>query len=93
VQHWSPGAERLYGFAAEEAIGRPVHELVRFTDGPEQVKASTQDAIARILAGETVRQVETQRRRKDGAIVDVLFTLTPWRRDGRVIGITTTPAH
>jgi PAS domain S-box-containing protein len=93
VQHWSPGAERLYGFAAEEAIGRPVHELVRFTDGPEQVKASTQDAIARILAGETVRQVETQRRRKDGAIVDVLFTLTPWRRDGRVIGITTTAAH
>jgi diguanylate cyclase (GGDEF)-like protein/PAS domain S-box-containing protein len=83
------GAERLYGFAAEEAIGRPIHELVRFTGGPADVTASAQDAIARILAGETVRQMEAQRRRKDGAIVDVLFTLTPWRRDGRVIGVTT----
>jgi diguanylate cyclase (GGDEF)-like protein/PAS domain S-box-containing protein len=89
VQRWSHGAERLYGFTAEEAIGRPVHELVRSTDGPEEVKASAQDAIARSLAGRTVRQLETQRRRKDGAIVDVLFTLTPWRRDRRVIGVTT----
>ncbi len=89
VQHWNPGAERLYGFTAQEAIGRPIHELVRITDGPEQVKASARDVIAGMLAGEPVRQMEVQRRRKDGAIVDVLFTLTPWRRDGRVIGVTT----
>jgi diguanylate cyclase (GGDEF)-like protein/PAS domain S-box-containing protein len=89
VRHWNYGAERLYGFAAGEAIGRRVYELTRFTDGPQEVQARVEDAIARMLGGEAVRQVETQSRGKDGVIIDVLYTLTPWHRDGRVVGVTT----
>jgi diguanylate cyclase (GGDEF)-like protein/PAS domain S-box-containing protein len=88
VRHWNRGAERLYGFSAEEAIGRPVGELNGFTIGYQEANARIQDSITMVLGGEAVRQAETRRRRKNGTVVDVLNTLTPWRRDGRVVGVT-----
>jgi diguanylate cyclase (GGDEF)-like protein/PAS domain S-box-containing protein len=88
VRHWNRGAERLYGFTSEEAIGRPVFELTRIVDGPQRGKARAQDAIARILGGEAVHQVASQSRRKGGGIVDVLTTVAAWHRDGRVVGVT-----
>jgi PAS domain S-box-containing protein len=81
VRHWNRGAERLYGFTAEEAIGTDLHQLTAFTDEPS-------DQIARMLSGEPTYQYETRRRRKDGSIIDVLLTVSPWHVDGRVVGVT-----
>jgi diguanylate cyclase (GGDEF)-like protein/PAS domain S-box-containing protein len=81
VRHWNAGAERLYGWSAREATGRTLHELIAFTDEPR-------DEIARMLAGESAYQVETRRWRKDGTIIDVLLTISPWIVDGRVVGVT-----
>jgi diguanylate cyclase (GGDEF)-like protein/PAS domain S-box-containing protein len=89
VRHWNRGAERLYGFGAEEAIGRTVSELNGATDEPEEAGARARDAIARMLSGEDPYQVEAQRRRRDGTNIDVLITMTPWHVDGRVVGVTT----
>jgi len=81
VCHWNAGAERLYGWSPEEAIGRTLYELIAFTDEPR-------DEIQKMLAGEPSYQVETRRRRKDGTIIDVMLTITPWHLDGRVVGVT-----
>jgi diguanylate cyclase (GGDEF)-like protein/PAS domain S-box-containing protein len=89
VRHWNRGAERLYGFSAEEAIGQRAYELPGFADAPQDVHAWMGAQIARILEGETVRDAEVQRRRKDGTAIDVLNTITQWHRDGRIVGATT----
>ncbi len=81
VRHWNPGAERLFGYSADEAVGRSLYELTVFTDEPR-------DQIARMLAGEPAYQYETRRRHKDGTIIDVLLTVSPWTVDGRVVGLT-----
>lgn len=81
VRHWNRGAERLYGFSAEEAIGRRLDELTVFTGEPDR-------HIAQMLAGEACYQDETRRRRKDGTMVDVLLTISPWHLDGQVVGVT-----
>ena len=81
VRHWNRGAERLYGWSSEEAIGKSLFELIAFTDEPDR-------EIAEMLAGKDAYQVETRRRRKDGVIVDVLLTISPWHADGQVVGVT-----
>jgi diguanylate cyclase (GGDEF)-like protein/PAS domain S-box-containing protein len=82
ICHWNPGAVRLYGWSASEAAGRPLDELLTvFGDEPR-------DEIARMLAGEDAYQFETQRRRKDATIIDVLLTISPWTVDGSVVGVT-----
>ena len=79
VRHWNAGAERLYGYSAEEAVGRNLYELVSVTQRPR-------DHIARMLAGEPAYQYETRGRRKDGTVIDVLLTISQWTVDGRVVG-------
>ncbi len=81
VRHWNRGAERLYGWSAAEALGRSLYELTVFTDEPF-------DQVLRMLAGEPTYQYETARRRKDGTIIDVLLTTSPWHLDGEVVGVT-----
>ena len=81
VRHWNQGAERVYGYGAEEAIGRDVRELMMLTDEPSA-------NMARVLAGESGYRYESRRRRKDGTIIDALATITPWRVDGQVVGVT-----
>jgi len=49
-----------------------------------------QDALARLLGGESALQTEAQRHRKDGTVFDALYTFTPWRVAGRIVGVTTT---
>jgi diguanylate cyclase (GGDEF)-like protein/PAS domain S-box-containing protein len=83
VGHWNRGAELLYGFSAEEAIGRDIDELNPSGDEPGEAGAQ-----AAVLAGETVFHVEVKQRRKDGAVLDVLKTFTPWHQDGQIVGTT-----
>ena len=82
VISWNRGAERMYGYSAEEAIGLSVHVL-----SPDDRKAETEQLLAAIAAGERIEQLETVRLRKDGSPRDVSLTLSPTRdAAGRITG-------
>ncbi len=71
ITSWNQGAERLYGFAAEEVVGRSAEMLLP----PSRRAEGT--VVARALAGEVIRGVETERLRKDGSLVDIALTASP----------------
>jgi len=79
---WNAGAERLYGYAPAEAIGRHVSMLAP-PEHPDEIPA----ILARIRRGEAIQHYETVRVRKDGTRLDVSVTLSPVRdASGTVIG-------
>jgi diguanylate cyclase (GGDEF)-like protein/PAS domain S-box-containing protein len=82
ITTWNPAAERLYGWRADEIVGRGVETLVPEAKLPE-VKALMRSAAA----GIPVPAFETVRRRKDGTLVDVSLSVSPLLDvDGTVIG-------
>jgi PAS domain S-box-containing protein len=79
---WNPGAERLYGYAVDEMIGRSIALLVP-PDVPDELPA----ILARIRRGEPVEHLETVRVRKDGTRIEVSITVSPIRdASGAVTG-------
>jgi PAS domain S-box-containing protein len=81
ILSWNPGAERLYGFSAQEAVGRHIGIVV-----PEDRHGEIEDIIARIRGGEKIEPHETVRRRKDGELVLVSITVSPiYDDDGEVV--------
>jgi PAS domain S-box-containing protein len=72
VVNWNPGAERLYGYSAKEAIGRNICFLSTAED-PDDVP----NILQRVLKGEVLKNYETVRRKKDGTHVEVSVTLSP----------------
>jgi PAS domain S-box-containing protein len=80
VTTWNPGAERLYGYTAQEMLGRLADRLVP----PERI-AENRELVARVLGGETISGFETEHVTKDGRRVDVALTISPIFDDaGRV---------
>jgi two-component system, chemotaxis family, CheB/CheR fusion protein len=71
---WNPGAQRIFGFTPEEAIGRPMTIIF-----PPDRLAEEDVILAKIGRGEKVDHYETVRRRKDGTLVDVSVTVSPIR--------------
>jgi two-component system CheB/CheR fusion protein len=71
ILSWNNGAQRLFGYGTDEAIGRPMNMLVG--DGAEE----QQWLMAEIAAGRGVENLETVRRRKDGSQVQVALTVSP----------------
>jgi two-component system CheB/CheR fusion protein len=85
IMSWNPGAERLYGYTAAEAIGQPVSILLP-EDRPEEIKS----IMARIRQGERVEHYETFRKHKHGHFLDVSLTVSPIRnRQGNLVGAST----
>jgi len=85
VVSWNHGAERLYGYSAEEMIGRSVSVLIS-PNRPEELP----DILATIKRGEGVDCLETVRLRKDGSPVEVSLTISPIKdASGRVVGAST----
>lgn len=79
---WNEGAERLFGFTAEEAIGKPVTIIIP----PDRLEEEPR-ILDEIRRGERIRHFETVRRRKDGSPIDISLTISPIRDSyGRVIG-------
>lgn len=82
IVSWNQGAERLFGYAPEEAIGNPITMLM----APEQ-QAEEPEILARIRRGERVDHYETVRLRKDGSVVDISLTVSPVKDNtGKVVG-------
>jgi PAS domain S-box-containing protein len=83
ITSWNPGAERLFGYSAEEAIGHPMESFMP----PEKVDEES-PILARVSRGESFHHFETQRLKKDGTRIDVSLTISPTRdSDGRITGI------
>lgn len=74
ITSWNPGAERLFGFTAEEAIGRSMAIIIP----PERMREEA-DILASLARGERIAHFETVRRHKDGRLLDISATISPVR--------------
>ncbi|HEY0083211.1 MAG TPA: PAS domain S-box protein [Pyrinomonadaceae bacterium] len=82
ITSWNDGASRIFGYTAEEAVGKPVVMLI-----PPDHQDEEPNILSRIRRGERIEHYETVRLRKDGTLVDISLTVSPIRAaDGRIIG-------
>jgi PAS domain S-box-containing protein len=82
ITSWNRGAERLFGYTAEEVIGKAVTILI-----PEDRISEEPEILERIRRGKRVDHYDTVRRRKDGSLIDISLTVSPLKdADGRIIG-------
>jgi PAS domain S-box-containing protein len=82
ITTWNGEAERLFGYTAAEAIGKPVTMLI-----PADRQDEEPGIIERIRKSERIEHYETVRRRKDGSLVEISITVSPIKdRNGRVVG-------
>jgi PAS domain S-box-containing protein len=82
IQSWNEGAHRMFGYTAQEIVGRPVLTLI-----PEELQYEEDEILRKLRAGERIEHYETTRQRKDGSRMDVSVTVSPIRDGaGRVIG-------
>jgi PAS domain S-box-containing protein len=85
VTSWNAAAERIYGYAAEEAIGQPISMLV-----PAEAADDLACLFERVRRGERIQRHETVRRCKDGKKVDVALSLSPiCDAAGAIVGVAT----
>ena len=82
IQSWNAEAERLFGYTADEAIGRPIGMII-----PPERADEEREIMERLRAGERVEHFETVRVTKDGRRVDISLAISPVRdATGRTIG-------
>jgi two-component system, OmpR family, sensor histidine kinase VicK len=85
ITSWNPGAERLYGYAAKEAIGQPITLII-----PDDRVDDFSDIMTRLGQGQRIDHYETVRQAKDGRRLDVSISISPIRdRSGRIVGAAT----
>jgi diguanylate cyclase (GGDEF)-like protein/PAS domain S-box-containing protein len=72
IASWNPAAERIFGYSASEAIGKPMTMLF-----PPDRLSEEADLLSRLARGERIARYDTVRMRKDGSLVDVSVTLSP----------------
>ena len=83
VTSWNSGAEKIYGFSAEEIVGQSVQLLL-----PDDRVDEESAIIERIKRGERLEHYETLRRHKSGSLFDVSLTISPIQNsEGKVVGI------
>lgn|GEM_PF-5510466 len=70
---WNGGAERMYGYTAAEAVGKPLSDLTL----PPGNEAQVQRALGAVRRGQAVQRLEVTRRHKSGALLDVGLTISP----------------
>ena len=82
ITSWNRGAQRIFGYSAEEIVGQHISLLMP----PERVE-DMRRILERVRRGERIDHYETKRRTKDGRIIDVSLTVSPVRdADGNIIG-------
>jgi len=82
IVSWNKGAQRLFGYTADEIVGKPVTTLM-----PPERRDEEPGILARIRRGERIDHYETIRQRKDGTLMDVSLTVSPVRDgNGHIVG-------
>jgi PAS domain S-box-containing protein len=82
IQTWNAGAQRLFGYTADETVGQPITMLM-----PPDRQNEEPGILARLRRGERIHHYETVRQRKDGSLVDISLTVSPVHdRSGRIVG-------
>lgn len=82
IRTWNAGATRLFGYSADEVIGKSITILI-----PEDRLDEEPGILAQIRQGQRVEHFETVRRRKDGSLVDLSLTISPVRNaQGVIVG-------
>jgi PAS domain S-box-containing protein len=82
VTSWNHGAERLFGYTAEEMIGRHITTII-----PPHLHEEEQRIIAQLARGERIEHYETVRVAKDGSQIDISLSVSPIRdSSGRIVG-------
>jgi PAS domain S-box-containing protein len=82
IQSWNNSAERLFGFAADEVIGKPITILI-----PEDRLSEEATILASLQRGQRVDHFETIRRHKNGALLNISLTISPVKdAHGKIIG-------
>jgi PAS domain S-box-containing protein len=85
ITAWNPAAERMYGYTADEAVGRSIDIVV-----PEDRHDELNGILEAVGRGERIEQLETIRSTRDGKRIEVSLTVSPVRdADGTVIGAST----
>ena len=83
ITSWNLGAARLFGYTAEEVIGKPVTILI-----PADRQNEEPHILSRLKRGERVDHFETIRKRKDGTLLDISLTISPVKdQQGNIIGV------
>ncbi|HXF09204.1 MAG TPA: PAS domain S-box protein, partial [Desulfuromonadaceae bacterium] len=82
IASWNRGAERIFGYSAEEAIGKSIASLIP----PDRLEEESH-ILGKIRRGESMEHYETVRRRKCGRLIDISLTISPIKdAAGRVVG-------
>ena len=82
ILSWNDSAERLFGFTAEEAVGKPITIIIPVDRLDEEPVI-----LGKINRGERIEHFETVRQRKDGSFVDISLTISPIRNArGKIVG-------
>ena len=82
ITSWNPGAEKIFGYTAEEAIGNLMQMLIPGDRANEEV-----EILASISRGEKVENFETIRQCKNGQLIDIAVSISPiWGDDGSIVG-------
>ena len=82
ITSWNPAAEKMFGYVEKEALGKPM-SIIGTPDRVQEFDA----IIDQVKRGIKVERYETQRKRKNGSVVDVLVTVSAVRnKDGKLKG-------
>jgi PAS domain S-box-containing protein len=82
VTSWNKGAEKMFGYTAQEMVGQPIRTLL-----PEDHADEEAEILARIRRGERVEHIETVRRKKNGQLIQISLSVSPIRNAaGEIVG-------
>lgn len=82
VQSWNKGAERIFGYTADEMIGKSITQVI-----PPDLQDQEPVILGKIISGERIDRFETVRQRKDGSQFHVSLTISPIRdSNGSIVG-------
>ena len=82
ITSWNKGAERVFGYSAEEVVGQPITIVI-----PRDRQSEEREILTHVGRGERIDHYETVRQRKDGSLIVVSLTVSPVKNaEGKIVG-------